>query len=122
MNISNKNAILPNQINKNVNRQSQNINSNFNTILNNNIDKSQVLQFSKHANMRLNTRNISLSQDQLLRIEDGVNNANKKGINDSLILVDDIALVINIKTKTVITAMNDENSNIFTNIDGAVIV
>ena len=46
----------------------------------------------------------------------------QKGINDSLVLVDGIALVVNVKNKVVITAMNSDNENIFTNIDGAVIV
>lgn len=80
------------------------------------------IQFSKHANMRLNERNISLSNEQLRRVEDGIDNAKRKGINDSLILVDDVALVININSRTVITALNNEQKNIFTNIDGAVIV
>jgi flagellar operon protein len=98
------------------------INSSFNDVFKNTINEHKPLQFSKHANMRLNTRNISLSQEQLTRVQKGVNDASVKGIKDSLVLVDDIALVVNIKTKTVITAMNEQSKNIFTNIDGAVIV
>lgn len=99
----------------------------FQSILNKNIENKTVngsLQFSKHAAMRLNSRDINLSNDQLKRLETGVEKAVKKGINDSLVLIDDIALVVNVKNKIVITAMNKDsnNDNVFTNIDGAVIV
>jgi len=80
------------------------------------------VQFSKHANMRLNSRNINLNQEQLRRLENGIDNAKEKGINDSLVLMDNIALVVNVDSRTVITALNKEQKNIFTNIDGAVIV
>lgn len=80
------------------------------------------LQFSKHASMRLNNRDISLSEEQLKRVEEGVKCADKKGIKDSLVLVDNVALVVNVKNRIVITAMNQKNDNVFTNIDGAVIV
>ena len=72
--------------------------------------------------MRLNDRNVSLSSEQIKRVESGINKASQKGINDSLVLVDDIALVVNVKNKVVITAMDSKNDGIFTNIDGAVIV
>lgn len=86
--------------------------------------KSENVTFSKHATMRLNDRNISLSNSQMERVESGVQIASKKGINDSLVLVDNIALVVNVKNKTVVTAMESDNSqeNVYTNIDGAVIV
>ncbi len=95
---------------------------NFNNILSNKISEQKPLFFSKHASMRLSARDITLSPDQLRRVESGVDKALEKGINDSLVLVDNVALVVNVKSKTVITAMNKENDNIFTNIDGAVIV
>ncbi len=90
----------------------------FNEILNSKLS----LQFSKHASMRLANRDIKLSEEQLERVESGVNIAMKKGIRDSLVFVDNIALVVNVRSKTVVTLMNKENENIFTNIDGAVIV
>ena len=82
---------------------------------------SKELQFSKHANMRLNARNISFDQAQMQRIEDGVARAQGKGIRDSLVLVDNIALVVNITNKVVVTALSQQDQ-VFTNIDGAVIV
>ena len=80
------------------------------------------LQFSKHANSRLNSRDIALSDAQLQRVEGGVMTARAKGINDSLVLVDEVALVVNTLSKTVITVMERGSDSVFTNIDGAVIV
>ncbi len=114
-----KNKTQKKSVSENVNSESS-----FQNIFNNKIEKSNTssVQFSKHAFMRLNDRNVVLSSEQLKRVENGVDKASKKGINDSLVLVDDIALVVNVKNKVVITAMNGDNDNIFTNIDGAVIV
>lgn len=92
----------------------------FKSILQNNI--VTALQFSRHANTRLGARDIKLSSEQLKRVEGAISKAEVKGIRDSLVLVDDIALVVNIKSKMVITAMDQRSDNIFTNIDGAVIV
>jgi flagellar operon protein len=80
------------------------------------------VQFSKHAAIRLNDRNINLTGEQMERVADGICKANDKGIRDSLVLVDDVALVVNVKSRTVITAINQAPENIFSNIDGAVIV
>ncbi len=81
------------------------------------------VRFSKHAAQRLDVRNIELSSDQLMRLNEGTQKANAKGINESLVLVDELAFIVNIKNNTVITAMDQKEAkeNIFTNIDGAVI-
>lgn len=81
-----------------------------------------TLQFSKHAVLRLHDRNISLTGEQINRVADGIGKANGKGIRDSLVLVDDVALVVNVKSRTVITVISQAQENIFSNIDGAVIV
>ncbi|MCR5793239.1 MAG: flagellar protein [Lachnospiraceae bacterium] len=79
------------------------------------------LRFSKHANQRLSDRNIDLSKEQMQRLENGTSKAREKGINESLVMVDDLAFIVNVKNNTVITAVNDGNDGVFTNIDGAVI-
>ena len=81
------------------------------------------LKFSKHASMRLEDRHISLSQEQSERLETGVLKASEKGINESLVIVDSLAFIVSVPNKTVVTAMDqtESDSNIFTNIDGAVI-
>ena len=81
------------------------------------------VKFSKHAAVRLNDRNIELSDNQLDRLNAGTQKANEKGINESLVLVDQLAFIVNVKNNTVITAMDqtEAQNNVFTNIDGAVI-
>lgn len=94
----------------------------FAKILEEKVNKSDELKFSKHAEMRLRIRNINLSPEQKEKIIAGVKKANEKGVKDSLVMVDNIAFVINVKNRTVITAVaKDElKENVFTNIDGAV--
>ncbi len=94
----------------------------FQNILSGKIEESDALKFSKHANLRLYDRNLNLSANQMARVQSGVLEAKQKGITDSLVLVDDIALVVSVKNNTVITATNKNQSSIFTNINGAVIV
>jgi flagellar operon protein len=83
----------------------------------------QKVKFSKHANQRLENRNIELSEDQLERLNQGVGQARTKQIQESLVMMDNLAFIVNVKNNTVITAMEQgESGQVFTNIDGAVIV
>ena len=77
------------------------------------------LKFSKHASMRLEERNISLTVEQNARLESGVAKASEKGIKDSLVMIDSLAFIVNVPNKTVVTAMDqtEKQDNIFTNID-----
>ncbi|MCR5721338.1 MAG: flagellar protein [Lachnospiraceae bacterium] len=86
-------------------------------------DKSE-LRFSKHAANRLIDRNISLSDEQKQRLTDATVKAGEKGIKESLVLMDSLAFVVNIPNNTVITALDKSETdlNVFTNIDGAVII
>ena len=86
--------------------------------------ENSSLKFSKHAAMRLLDRNIHLTQDMNARLENGVEQASEKGIQESLVLVDSLAFIVNVPNRTVVTAMdqNETQSNVFTNIDGAVIM
>lgn len=88
-----------------------------------NVKSPGEVKFSKHAAMRLEDRGINLSDAQSLRLEEGIAKASLKGINDSLIMVDSLAFIVNVPNNTVITAIdqNDADQNVFTNIDGAVI-
>ncbi len=80
------------------------------------------LKFSKHANERLASRHIDLTKEQLEKLEEGTNKAKSKGINESLVIVDGVSFIVSCKNNTVITAVNDEEDHVFTNIDGAVIM
>lgn len=82
------------------------------------------LRFSKHADARLLERSIHLTKSQVQRLNEGADKAGAKGIKDSLVIMDNLAFIVNTKSRTVITAMDQdyEKDNIYTNIDGAVIV
>lgn len=82
------------------------------------------LKFSKHCMGRLADRNIELTGSQLERLENGTRKAQQKGIRDSLVIVDQLAFIVNVPNQTVVTAMDstETDDNIFTNINGAVII
>lgn len=85
---------------------------------------SDRLKLSGHAQTRLASRNLQLGKEEWDRVLGGVDKAAEKGAKESLVMVDDIALVVSVRNRTVITAMDRENlkNNVFTNIDSAVIV
>ena len=80
-----------------------------------------TLKFSKHANERLASRNINLSNEQMLRLSEGTDRARQKGIKESLIVVDELAFIVNVKNNTVVTVVGVSEDKIFSNIAGAVI-
>ena len=79
------------------------------------------MKFSKHANQRLESRKIDLSKEGLQRLESGTKMAQQKGIKESLVMIDDMAFIVNVPSSTVVTAVNDNDNKVFTHIDGAVI-
>ncbi len=112
-------------ITKKINKGSVGIPTNgFSSILQQKLQEKEPLKFSKHANMRLETRNINLTSEQMQKLEKGIAKAEAKGIKESLVLMDNIALVVNIENKTVVTALdqNEARDHIFTNIDGALVL
>ena len=85
---------------------------------------SQGLKFSAHATQRLKERNIQFDPEMMAKINDAINKADAKGVQDTLVLTDKAALIVSVPNRTVITAMDKNNlaGNVFTNIDGAVII
>jgi len=104
--------------------ENKNLDNKFANILQQQIQSQDKLKFSKHASMRLDVRQIILSDDQMNRLEAGVSKAEAKGIKESLVLMDNVALVVNIENKTVVTALDQSEAreHVFTNIDGAVLL
>lgn len=85
---------------------------------------AQGVRFSQHAQDRLKARNITLSANDLANLEGAVNSVAQKGGKESLVMMGDSALVVSIKNRTVVTAMDraQMKGNVFTNIDSAVII
>lgn len=88
------------------------------------IQGSGEVRFSKHAANRLSDRNIELTEEQVERLNLGAAKASAKGISESLVIVDSLAFIVSVPNQTVITAMDqtETDENVFTNIDGAVII
>ncbi|MCM1268293.1 MAG: flagellar protein [Bacteroidales bacterium] len=88
------------------------------------IQESGEVKFSKHAANRLSDRNIELTDEQVERLNLGAAKASAKGISESLVIVDSLAFIVSVPNQTVITAMDqsETDENVFTNIDGAVII
>ncbi len=102
----------------------QNQGLSFQDILKNKTSADAELKFSKHASVRLEQRGIQLTAGQMERLSDAAAKAGQKGIRDSLVIVDELAFIVNVPNHTVVTAMESTEaiSNVFTNIDGAVIM
>ena len=96
---------------------------NFNEVLQK-IQNNGDVKFSKHALDRLNARQINLSDTELTRLNNAVSKADKKGVREALIMMDDKVFIASVKNKTIITAALEDQlkENVFTNIDGAVII
>jgi flagellar operon protein len=106
-------------------QQRQNLNSqnSFGEVLNKIREKDGV-KFSKHAMDRLNSRKIELTESEVSRINEGVGKAKSKGVREALIMMDNKVFVASVQNNTIITAVTEDQlkDNVFTNIDGAVIV
>jgi flagellar operon protein len=95
------------------------VKSHFDEIFSKEISK---VKLSKHAQQRLESRDIKLSSSEMDKINNAVQKAEAKGAKDSLVMMDNTAFLVNIPNKTVITAMSlaGANDNVFTNIDSVV--
>jgi len=82
------------------------------------------LKFSAHALQRLESRNITLTPADVARMNEMADKAAAKGSKQSLFMMNDVAMVVSIKNRTVITAVDQDSmkENVFTNIDSAAII
>ena len=87
-------------------------------------EETEPVAFSRHAQARLESRGLNLDADQMERLGEGIDQLNQRGAKESLVLMDDMALIVGVPKRTVITAMsrNEAMGNIFTNIDSTLVV
>lgn len=88
------------------------------------VQQKNKLSVSKHAQMRLDERAITIDSQTWDKMEEKVSEAKSKGVTDSLVLLKEAALIVSAKNNTVITAMNraEASAHIFTNINGTIIL
>lgn len=96
----------------------------FAAVLKRELGKTGEVRFSAHAQSRLESRKIALSSEELTKIDQAVEQAAAKGARESLLVMDRVALVVNVPNRTVITALatGETENSVFTNIDSAVVV
>jgi flagellar operon protein len=88
------------------------------------LNPQEGLKFSNHAVERMQTRGIRYTPEDMTRLNEAVNKAAAKGSKDSLILMQDSALIVSVKNKTVVTVMDKTalKENVFTNIDSTIVM
>lgn len=86
--------------------------------------KTNQINISKHAQERILLRGIEIGEKEVNGINKAIELAGSKGVRDSLVIINGKAFVVNVPTRTIITAIEEEDlkNRIFTNIDGAVIL
>ncbi len=86
-------------------------------------DEAFRLHFSRHATQRIEQRGMELDATRMERLHRAVDQAEAKGSRDSLILLDELALVVSVQNRTVVTAVDEASrkEHVFTNIDSVVI-
>ena len=97
--------------------------SNFKEQLISTIDGQDGLKFSSHASERMKSRDVQLTPEKAQRLLSAVDTARDKGARESLVLLDELAFVVSVKNRTVITAcdMNGLKNGVFTKIDSAIV-
>ena len=97
----------------------------FGALLNREIRASEpAISFSKHAQSRAEERGIQVDEALMGQLADSVERAQAKGATNILAFDATRAFIINVPHGRVITTMSQEEmeENIFTNIDGAVLL
>ncbi|MDF2684827.1 MAG: hypothetical protein K0S55_8 [Clostridia bacterium] len=119
--VSNKTVNNINQVN---NEAIQKKGESFSQILERSKKESGVT-FSKHAQTRLIQRDIILNESDMEKLNSAVSAAKEKGVQNTLVLMNEMAFIVHVPDNLVITAMKDSDikeQKLFTNIDGTVII
>ncbi|NOH12125.1 MAG: flagellar protein [Chloroflexi bacterium] len=89
------------------------------------LDQAQQggVKFSNHAQKRLQSREIQMAGDGMNRLVEAVEKAETRGGKESLVLMDDLAFIVNVPERTVVTAIDTQKGGegVFTQIDSVVL-
>lgn len=96
----------------------------FADLLQQEADKAQSVQFSKHAARRVQERGIDMTDNLLSNLNQAVQKARAKGARDVVVIGENGAFIVNVPNNVVVTTMTgtEMKENIFTNIDSAVLM
>lgn len=115
-----RNGIIPGALN--TSKKEDIKNNKFEDVLNQTISKTKKVKISSHAQKRMLERGISLQKKDLENISKAMDSLEDKQAKESLILYRDMAFITSVKNRTIITAIEEKDMDIVTNIDSAVIV
>lgn len=105
------------------NQQIQNRGSskvNFQTMLQESLQKNESIKISAHAEQRMQERNIVLQDNDMDALKDAMNDLDKKGARESLMIYKDMAFIASVRNRTIITTMKESEMDIVTNIDSII--
>jgi flagellar operon protein len=98
-------------------------NKDFQKVLQDSIGKKEdKIKISAHAQQRINERHISLNDGDLTRLNQAMDTLEKKGAKESLMIYKDMAFIASVSNRTIITAMQNKEMEVVTNIDSAIVV
>ncbi|GMV84277.1 MAG: flagellar biosynthesis protein [Dehalococcoidia bacterium] len=81
------------------------------------------VQLSAHAQKRAERRDLDLDPARMQRLDTAITRAAEKGSRNSVVMLDGLAVVVDVRQRTVVTALNTQQGKerVFTNIDSVVI-
>lgn len=94
----------------------------FQKLLQDSLKRNDTVKISAHAEQRMIERDIKLQESDMNLIKDAMNNLEKKGARESLMLYKDIAFIASVSNRTIITALQYKELDVVTNIDSTIIV
>ena len=97
-------------------------NLDFQTVLNQTVSKKENVKISAHAQQRMRERDICLQDADMNLINQAMNNLEKKGAKESLMIYKDMAFIASVNNRTIITALQEKDIDVVTNIDSAIVV
>ena len=97
-------------------------NQDFQRILNESLQRDTGLKISGHAKERMQERNITLSEQDLGKLESAMDSLEKKGAKESLMIYKDYAFIASVRNRTIITSMDHKEVDVVTNIDSAMMI
>lgn len=97
-------------------------NLDFQKVLQDSIKSKGNVKISAHAEQRMLERDIKLQDADMELINQAMNSLEKKGARESLMLYKDIAFIASVNNRTIITALQEKEMDVVTNIDSAIVV
>ena len=110
-------------------RSQQELRSEFTKLLEGGAGKSEEapeaeVAFSAHAMKRLKQRNLDMDNEEYLKLKGAIEKLRTKGGQDSLVVTNKAAYIVDVAGGKVVTAMDKEDmaENVFTKIDSTLFV